>query len=379
MINKVHPLRGLKFFLLGLTVIYVLFTGVVASTATCAEGEERELYNGLKKIFLESIYLQSKNSIPKNKLCSKLKNQSPHKILKDYIHEIDEYGDYFVKDEFIAYENSIQSNYVGIGMLLYQQKHSEDILCIPTNKNLKKIGIDYHDKLISVNNKSVLGKNFFIVSGWIRGKINTVVKLKIKKQSGKEYIFSIKRQYQKFSTVQTTNVNGFFTLKILSFTKETPSELKNALFSMNTKIPVIIDLRGNGGGDYLSAIECADIFLDKNTHISSLKTTSKKINYYAKTNDLTNGKTVIILQDKFTASASEVFAAALTQNFRAESLGSKSFGKGVAQKFIPLSSGDKMLLSYAYIVTPNRENYNNIGLVPTSTLTLKELLFDLKY
>ncbi len=362
-----------------LTVQYILITGVVASTTPCTKVEEQELYNGLKEIFLKSIYLEPKNSIPKSKLCSQLKNTSPHKILKDYIHEIDEYGDYLTKDEFMAYEKSILSNYVGIGMLLYKQKHGEDILCIPTNNNLKNTGIGYHDKLISVNGKSVLGKNFFIVSGWIRGKLNTIVKLKIKKQSGKEYVFSIKRKYQKFSTVQTINVNGFFTLKILSFTKETPSELKNTLFSMNAKIPVIIDLRGNGGGDYLSAIECADIFLDKNTHISSLKTTRKQINYYAKTNDLTNGKTIIILQDKFTASASEVFTAALTQNFRAESLGSKSFGKGVAQKFIQLSNGDKMLLSYAHIITPNRETYNNIGLVPTSTLTLKELLFDLKY
>jgi carboxyl-terminal processing protease len=360
-------------------VLSSICVNIVASSLTCEQKNERELYNALKLILSKNLYLQSEQSIPIVTLCSELKYIPAHTILKNYIRKIDEYGDYFTRDEYTAYVKSMAENYAGIGMLLYKQKHSEDILCIPLNDDLEKLGIEYHDKLISVDDKSVLEKNFYTVSGWIRGAKDTKVKIKIQKKSGKQYVVNVKRKSQTFNTVQTINIDGFQALKILFFSEDTPRELKLALSSMNLNIPIIIDLRGNGGGDYMAAINCADIFLEKGSYISSLKTTTKQIDYYAKTNDLTNGKTVVVIQNKFTASAAEVFTAALTQNFRAESLGSKSFGKGVAQKFIPLPNGDKLLLTYAHIVTPNKKNYNNIGLSPTSTLTLKELLFDLKY
>ncbi len=372
-------MRYIKYILIISIVLSFISTNVVASTVSCKKSNERELYNALKLIFSKSLYLQSQQSIPLAILCSKLKYSPSHIILKNYIHQIDEYGDYLTHSEYTAYEKSMSDNYSGIGILLYQQKHSEDILCVPMSNDLKELGIEYHDKLISVDGKTVFGKNFYIVSGWIRGKKDTKVIIKVQKKSGKQYIFNVKRKSQKFSTVHSINLNGFQALKILFFSKDTPRELKHALSLMSSKIPIVIDLRDNGGGDYLAAIDSADMFLNKGSYISSLKTTTKQIDYYAKTSDLTNGKTVIVLQNKFTASASEVFTAALTQNFRAESIGSKSFGKGVAQKFIPLPNGDRLLLTYARIITPNKNNYDNIGLVPTSTLTLKELLFDLKY
>ncbi len=86
------------------------------------------------------------------------------------------------------------------------------------------------------------------------------------------------------------------------------------------------------------------------------------------------GRSVFVLQDEFTASAAEVFIAALTQNNRVESLGPKSFGKGVAQKIIPLSNGDALLLTYGKIITPNGKSYHKKGLLPTSNLSLEELL-----
>ena len=155
---------------------------------------------------------------------------------------------------------------------------------------------------------------------------------------------------------------------------ETPQELQSILRQWPKNIPIVIDLRGNGGGDLFAAINSADLLLPKDTLISSIETTSKHIEYRASSPNLIEGQSIFVLQDKFTASAAEVFIAALTQNYRVQSIGERSFGKGVAQKFIPLSNGDTLLLTYGKIITPNGKSYHKTGLLPTSDLSLEELL-----
>ena len=317
------------------------------------------LYEALVKISSNSIYA---------------KTLSPNKLLKHYIYSFDEYGEYFTKKEYQAFQNTLFVDYAGVGMLLYQQKRGDKILCIPFSTSLKRGGIERYDELISVNAKKVKGKNFYLVSSWIRGKKNTSVRLKIKKPSGKFKTLTIRRKKHFFQSVKRTIHHHIPMIEIVRFIKETPNELNEIIQKWPRSIPLVIDLRGNGGGDLFSAIQSADIFLTKNRLITSIETNTKTLHYYAITSNSIKNKKIILLQDKFTASASEVFISALTQNHRATSIGEKSLGKGVAQKFMPLGNGDALLLTYGKIITPNKKNYHKKGLLPTSTLSLKNLL-----
>lgn len=295
-------------------------------------------------------------------------------MLKNYIRSFDLYGDYFTKEEYKAFEKTLTANYSGVGMILYQQKRNDKILCIPTNKRLKKYGIDKYDELIRVNNKKVEGVNFYLVSSWIRGRTGSSVNLTIKKTSGKIKIITLKRSKQSFKSINRNIHDGIVILKIIRFTNETSRELRKILSQWSKDIPLIIDLRGNGGGDLFEAIKSADLFLPKKTLITSIKTKQQIISYYAKEGDKVHNKKVILLQDKFTASAAEVFIAALTQNNRAQSIGTVTFGKGVAQRFTFLNNGDAMLLTYGRIITPNKISYDRKGLLPTSTKMLRDLV-----
>ena len=95
--------------------------------------------------------------------------------------------------------------------------------------------------------------------------------------------------------------------------------------------------------------------------------------------DYTNDKKIILIQNHLTASAAEVFIAALTENNRAESIGRKSFGKGVTQKIVPLNDGSAILFTYASLITPNGKKYNNKGLYPTDERKLKDIVLDNMY
>jgi carboxyl-terminal processing protease len=319
------------------------------------------LYEALTKISSESLYTDPQRTTPQD-------------ILKNYIHKIDKYGDYFTKEEYQAFKQTLSSEYAGVGMILYQQKRDDKILCIPTNQDLESMGVTRYDQLISVDGRLVKDKNFYLVSSWIRGKKFSSVILKFQKVSGEVYSVTLKRTEQHFHSIQRVIQNGIAMIQIIRFMKETPEELRTILHQWPKNIPIVIDLRGNGGGDLYSAIQSADLLLPKDSLISSIETTKSCFDYRASNPDYTNGRPVFLLQDGFTASAAEVFIAALTQNHRVESIGKKSFGKGVAQKFIPLSNGDALLLTYGKIITPNGKSYHKRGLIPTSNLSLEELL-----
>jgi len=323
--------------------------------------EMTSLYEAMVKISSESLYSDPQKTIPKN-------------ILKNYIHKIDIYGDYFTKDEYKAFQDTLSPEYAGVGMILYQQKRDEKILCIPIKEHLIKEGISKYDELVSVDGRSVKGKNFYVVSSWIRGRKNSSITFKIQKPSGQVKNITLSRKEQHFQSTQRVIENGTAMIQIIRFMQDTPQELRNILQQWPKNIPIVIDLRGNGGGDLFAAINSADLFLSKDTLISSIETTKRHIDYHASSADFMEGRPVFVLQDEFTASAAEVFIAALTQNDRVVSIGKKSFGKGVAQKFMPLSNGDALLLTYGKIITPNGKSYHKTGLLPTSDLSLEALL-----
>ncbi len=113
-----------------------------------------------------------------------------------------------------------------------------------------------------------------------------------------------------------------------------------------------------------AAIECADLLLDKNLLIGEIKQNNKKTVYKSLQSPTDRDSKIFIWQDNYTASAAEIFIAALTQNRRAISIGTRSFGKGVAQKIIELLDGSALILTYGQIITPNGMNYHDEGLPP---------------
>jgi len=341
-------------------IIYVLVIIQSNSSEWYRNDEMLTLYEAMTKVSSESLYTGGKRVIPSE-------------IIKNYIYKIDDYGDYFTKEEYKAFQGTLSSEYAGIGMILYQAKRDDKILCIPVTKYASQDGISPYDELVSVDGRSVKNQNFYMVSSWIRGRKNSSVVLKIKRASGEVKTITLKRTEQHFKSTYRVIENGITMIKVIRFMQETPQELQEILRQWPKNIPIVIDLRGNGGGDLFSAIQSADLLLPKDTLISTIETTKSCSDYRASNPDYVKDRSILLLQDEFTASAAEVFIAALTQNHRAESIGKKSFGKGVAQKFILLSNGDALLLTYGKIITPNGKSYHKKGLIPTSNLSLDEV------
>ena len=195
---------------------YIFPSYVLNASEWLKSNEMTTIYEALVKISSESIYSSSKQMLPRD-------------ILKNYIYNMDPYGDYFTKQEYEAFESTLSAEYAGIGMILYQQKRDDKILCIPMNKKLYRQGISKYDELLSVNGRLVKGKNFYLVSSWIRGIKNSSVRIKVRKSSGKLKLFTFKRTEQNFKSIQRVIDDNIAMIRIIRFTSETPNELQTIL------------------------------------------------------------------------------------------------------------------------------------------------------
>ena len=137
---------------------------------------------------------------------------------------------------------------------------------------------------------------------------------------------------------------------------------------------IIIDLRNNGGGIVDEATGIADLFLDKGETI--LITKSKKENNEEETKSerdpIVKDIPVVILVNEATASASEILAGALKDNYGATIIGKQTYGKGVIQTLYTLTDGSGIKITTEEYYTPNHNQINEVGITPDIEVDITE-------
>ncbi len=281
-------------------------------------------------------------------------------MLKTYTHTFDEYGDYLTSREYTAFLESTNSDYFGVQMDI--QKKEGHIYLFPfKGGSAEKSGIKAGDELIAIDGSPVYGFSIFLIGSRIRGTEGATVQLIIRTGKGIPRVLTLRRQSTTYASVTFETFDKANYIQIGRFTKNTEKRLIETI-GKNEKT-IVIDLRRNQGGSLRIARKCADLFLAPDKIVFRLRYRDEIMAITAEKAPLTNSL-VVLLQGKNTASAAEAFICALTDNGRAISVGRKSYGKGLAQRFLPLSDGSALLLTYAEILTPDNKAYNKLGLEP---------------
>jgi carboxyl-terminal processing protease len=289
-------------------------------------------------------------------------------ILRSYIRSFDQYGDFLTRKQYQAFLESNNADYFGVEMDI--EKKNDHIYLYPFKNGMaEKHGIRAGDELIAVNGAPVYGKSIFLVGSTIRGAEGAPVQLTIRSGQGIPRIFSLRRENTSYVSVHFKNFASADYVRITRFTKNTATLLQDILeHSVGMSNILIIDLRQNQGGSLPAAKQCADFFVPSGAILFRLKGRNSVKEILAQSIPLCTGK-VIVLQNRYTASAAEVFTAALVENGKAVSAGEQSFGKGLAQRFLSLTTGAALRLTYAEILTPGNHAYNGKGLMPEVVLS----------
>ncbi len=232
----------------------------------------------------------------------------------------------------------------------------------------EEAGLKENDIIIKVNDVDVKDKNLTDTVKEIKGKENTDVVITVIRDGKEQEIKVVRKEIQIDSTAHELLENGIGYLDIKSFSEKSEKDVEKAIDDLRKKgmTKLIIDLRFNGGGDVRSTIKIANLFLDKDKEIySTINGKNFKKTVYTEKNAKYNFD-IVILANKYSASASELLTAALKENKRAkEVVGETTYGKGVIQGVYPSSTGGALKVTIEEYFGPGELKLNNKGVEPT--------------
>lgn len=288
-------------------------------------------------------------------------------VLKSLLSSCDKYGAYYTPDEAKKMLESLSDTITGIGVSISSIDGNAIIGQVLSDTPAQRAGLMVGDRLISADGHNLVGLDIDSVTGYIKGTAGTVVSIVVDRDRVGQLTFSITREVIATDPVTSEILDGKIGyINISSFSTNTSLYVSSALgdFRRAGIKNIIIDVRNNSGGYYDEAIQTADLFLPSKAIISS---EDHKLNildktYTAKGEDPKYN--TVILINEYSASASEVLSAALSENNAATLIGQKSYGKGTVQTMMGLSNGGMMKYTTAFYLTPTGKNIEGIGISP---------------
>lgn len=295
----------------------------------------------------------------------------------------DSYSKYFTAEEFKEFIQSINMNFQGIGVYIEQVPEGILITSVIDESGALDAGLIEGDIITSVNGRSLQGVSQEEAISLIKGEEDTLVQLQIKR---KDVYFDtqVKRETIHIPTVQGGLLDNKVAYIIVnSFGEDTNTEFSNTLKMLNEKDPVgfIIDVQGNPGGFLQSAVDLIGYFASGKTALSSRNKYDNVTVYTATKQDVQINKPVILLTNGYSASASEILAAAFKDYNAGIIIGEKTFGKGTVQNLYMLPDGGAVKLTVEQFFSPLGKPINKLGITPdllsgdTDPIRIASLLF----
>lgn len=299
---------------------------------------------------IETAYVDTVNTseIVENTIPALLENLDPHST-------------YIPARDMQEVEEEMQGNFSGIGVQFSIQEDTIMIVDVISGGPSAKLGILAGDRIVEVDDTLVAGtgiKNEEVLK-LLRGQKGTLVKVTIQRKGFSKLLdFDITRGEIPIYSVDVSYMideeTGF--IKVSRFGEQTYNEFTAAMKKLDKAgaSKIIVDLRGNPGGYLAAVIRMVNDFLEKGDPILYTQGKSQpKKEYTANARNAWADKSLYLLIDEFSASASEIFAGAIQDNDRGLVIGRRSFGKGLVQEQIPFADGSAIRLTVARYYTPS--------------------------
>lgn len=288
--------------------------------------------------------------------------------LKGYVEGIgDKYTEYLTPDELEDLMTSVNGNYVGIGIYMTQDKEGNIVVLLPIEGSpAAEKGLKTGDIINKINGEECKGLELTEVSNKVKGEEGTTVNLEILREN--EIInVDVERRTVELKYIDSKVLEGNIGyIELLAFDEEATIKFKEELTKLkeqNVK-SLIIDLRDNGGGLVTEAISLSEIFAPMGNVVLKSYDKDGKETVTKSTNINTEKMEVVILVNENSASATEIFAAAMQDNNLATIVGTKTFGKGVMQEVQPLKIGGALKITIEEFKTPNGNTIHKVGITP---------------
>ena len=297
-------------------------------------------------------------------------SESMDSAINGLLQSLDPYSSYMSPEIFNEMQTETSGEFGGLGIEVTMESGVVKVISPIDDTPASRAGIKAGDYIVKIDENQVQGRSLSEAVDLMRGPVGSSIELTIRRRGEKKALtFNIIREIIEIKSVKADILEkniGY--LRLTSFNENSSDQIEKEIKKLeqnNDLKAYILDLRNNPGGLLSQAIKISDFFLN-NGEIVSTKSRKQSENrkWFAKTGDLTNGKTLIVLINYGSASASEIVAGALKDHKRAILLGENSYGKGSVQSIIPLKNKGAIRLTVAKYYLPSGKSISEVGVSP---------------
>ena len=297
-------------------------------------------------------------------------SESMDAAIDGLLQSLDPYSAYMSPEIFNEMQTETSGEFGGLGIEVNMESGVVKVISPIDDTPASRAGIKAGDYIIKIDDIQVQGKSLSEAVDLMRGPVGSSIILTVRRIGQKKALtFEIVREIIQIKSVKADLLkNNVGYLRLTSFNENSGDQIREQIREFEKKENInsyILDLRNNPGGLLSQAIKISDFFLDNGEIVSTKsRKASENRKWFAKKGDLIGGKTLVVLINYGSASASEIVAGALQDHKRAIILGENSYGKGSVQSIIPLKNKGAIRLTVAKYYLPSGKSISEVGVSP---------------
>jgi len=344
-------------------ILLILFFSILLLNKSFSKNEE-DIY---QKIDLFSEVL---DKINKEYVDEVNQGKAMDAAINGVLQSLDPYSAYMSPEMFNNMQTETTGEFGGLGIEVGMEAGVVKVISPIDNTPASRAGVKAGDYIVKINETQVQGKSLTEAVELMRGPVGTDIEITVRRVGKKKaIIFNITREIIEIESVKSKILDdkiGY--LRLTSFNENSSEQIKNKIKKIKKDKKIkgyILDLRNNPGGLLTQAIRISDFFLDYGEIVSTKsRKSSENRKWFSKKGDLIDGKTLIVLINYGSASASEIVAGALKEHKRAILIGENSYGKGSVQSIIPLKNKGAIRLTISKYYLPSGKSISEVGVTP---------------
>ena len=266
----------------------------------------------------------------------------------------------------INFNTRLTGSYSGIGIEIVNDNNYNIIISdVFEDTPAAKAGLKVMDVILSIDDVDFSNKKTSELTDYIKESNKEKYIIKVKRGT-EELSFEIERQLIQiksiYSELKEIDDHKIGYIYISVFASNTADQFKAAVESLEKQgmDSLIIDVRYNTGGHLTSAVEILSYLLSSDKVIYQIESKGITTKYYSKGSE-TKTYPIVVLQNKNSASASELLSAALKEEYGATIIGEVSYGKGTVQELVTLTDGTQYKFTTKKWLTPKGNWINGVG------------------
>ncbi len=283
------------------------------------------------------------------------------------ISALDPYSGFMSSSQYGESMSQIEGNFVGLGVELRTHEDHLHIVSVINGGSADIHGLTEGDRIVSVDGQSVTTIGSEKAADMLRGPEHSFVSLKVARGNDLQSV-RLERRRIEIPSVENVHIadedEGVGYIRLTNFQKTTPRDFDAALWKLHREgmQSLIVDVRGNPGGLLQASVDLADRFVTDGIIVSTRGRNPMEDYTHRASQANTWRVPLIVLIDENSASASEIFAAAIRDHKRGKIVGQQSYGKGSVQGIFPLAvSGGGVRLTTAKFYSPTGQGISEVG------------------